>query len=450
MSERELKLCMQCMSELDENGVCSVCGSSGEVGRNDAYLMTGSLLNMRYLSGVSDKQEEGIVHYVGYDIFEKRKVEICEFFPEDCAERDVYSSEVHFKEGKEEEYTSRLNEFEEKCKKIKEDSAASSIILKDIFKENDTVYAIFDTVVQEEKASDNILESEVKKEENSEQEIEAEQKNKAEEIVTKEDEFEEVIAVSIDDKVNEERIEEQSEEKEKVKSKTRKKKEIKARYINIYKDGETQSVLEIPMRKRTRRGTAYGFIALLIALAVLVCVAGGYMYYEYMKRREGIIVAPNEMSGINLEEMAQKTAVVQDFVGQYYDFIEDNIDYRDRYNITVEYNYNGEYDENYIFAQSVKPGTSLGKNTIDIILYISKGPKSIPMPDVLGRDIAYAEKILKEKKIEYKIFDVFDESAAYDIVIRTSKQAGQSVDIENDMVAIYVRRSESTSASEAS
>ena len=149
MSDKELKLCMQCMSELGEGGVCSVCGSSGEVAHNDAYLMTGSLLNMRYLSGTSDKQEDGIVHYIGYDIFEKRKVEICEFFPEDCAERDIYSSDVNFKDGKEEEYSSRLAEFEEKCNKIKETSVDGTVVLKEIFKENNTVYAIFDTVSQE-------------------------------------------------------------------------------------------------------------------------------------------------------------------------------------------------------------------------------------------------------------------------------------------------------------
>ncbi len=437
MSDKELKLCMQCMSELGEDGVCSVCGSSGEVAHNDAYLMMGSLLNMRYLSGASDKQEDGIVHYIGYDIFEKRKVEICEFFPEDCAQRDIYSSDVHFKEGKEEEYSSRLAEFEEKCRKIKGASADSTVVLKEIFKENNTVYAIFDTVSQEARLETG---AEINKAEGQKAQEQQEVTNGLvdEKESTKEKALEGMaVTLSLDDKANEDRALEESEKKEKNESK----KEVQAKYISVYKNGEEQSVLEIPMKKRTRRGTAYGFIALIIALAALICVAGGYMYNEYMKQREGIIINPNEMSGIDLDEMAQKTAVVQDFVGQYYAFIEDNIDYRERYNITVEYDYSGEYEENYIFAQSVAPGTSLGKGKIDIVLYISKGPRSIAMPDVLGRDIAYAESILREKNIEYKIFDVFDESTAYDIVIRTSKQAGESIDIEKDMVALYVRRS---------
>ena len=226
----------------------------------------------------------------------------------------------------------------------------------------------------------------------------------------------------------------------KPKKKKRSKKVPEVKYVEVYEGNREYTALEVPIRKKTRRGTAYGFIALIAALIVLMFVAGGYMYYAYGKFQGKNIVLPDDISGIDLDAMAEKTALVQNFVGQYYDFIEYNIKYSEKYNITAEYDYNSNYDENFVFGQSVEAGTPIEKNKVNLVLYVSKGAKSIQMPDVVGKPLEEAEQILKDNKIEYKIFQVYDKSAAENVVIRTSIPANAKIAVEKDLVIVYARK----------
>lgn len=68
----------------------------------------------------------------------------------------------------------------------------------------------------------------------------------------------------------------------------------------------------------------------------------------------------------------------------------------------------------------------------------SKGPKSISMPDIVGKTSADASEKLKSSEILFDIYEVYDETAVEGTVVRTSFAAGAMVTPSKERVKVFV------------
>ncbi len=139
-----LELCMRCMSRLGADGRCTVCGSRNSDLRFDAsQLVPGTRLKERYVAGAAmDSDAEG-VRYIGYDMEEKYKVTIKEYFPRELSVRDEYDMSISSRRGHEAAFKALMSDFEELYGALRElPNMASVIPVTDVFRENASVYAV--------------------------------------------------------------------------------------------------------------------------------------------------------------------------------------------------------------------------------------------------------------------------------------------------------------------
>ncbi|MCI5800607.1 MAG: hypothetical protein MR014_00185 [Oscillospiraceae bacterium] len=94
--EKDLGLCMGCMSKLEEGQTeCPRCGYRDDTPHSLEYLPPKTVLKERYIAGrVLSKNAEGAT-YIGYDSLENHKVQIREFMPEGVAARNESDQSVY-------------------------------------------------------------------------------------------------------------------------------------------------------------------------------------------------------------------------------------------------------------------------------------------------------------------------------------------------------------------
>lgn len=138
-------LCMGCMSEKNDTGVCNKCGYEENSFDNDVdFLHVETLLNNRYIVGKALSSNGESVIYIGYDTLEDFKVIIREFMPSRIAARNHSTMAIRPLKDKETVYKSMLAEFEDLCATLKNMSSIKGLTqVIELFNENNTVYAIY-------------------------------------------------------------------------------------------------------------------------------------------------------------------------------------------------------------------------------------------------------------------------------------------------------------------
>jgi serine/threonine-protein kinase len=136
------KLCMGCMSEIEEGSVCSACGFDETAYNEPLALPLKSLLADRYLVGkVLSQNGEGFT-YLGYDKAENKVVRIREYFPAGIASR-VAESLVEVENNNSFVFNDGLLKFIDLHKKLatlNENTALYRVL--DIFETSNTAYCI--------------------------------------------------------------------------------------------------------------------------------------------------------------------------------------------------------------------------------------------------------------------------------------------------------------------
>lgn len=136
------KLCMGCMNEKTEGGVCPVCGYNPNEHESPNALKTGTVLAQRYLVGrVIEYNGEGFT-YIGFDLNREIVLRIREFFPAGLAERGL-NNEVKILEGNERAFNSAIIKFLEMSKTLYKLRNLPAILpITDITELNGTAYRI--------------------------------------------------------------------------------------------------------------------------------------------------------------------------------------------------------------------------------------------------------------------------------------------------------------------
>ena len=95
-----------------------------------------------------------------------------------------------------------------------------------------------------------------------------------------------------------------------------------------------------------------------------------------------------------------KGATVENFVGKKYSSVEKELKNSDKYilNVSYEEQFNDKIQEGYICEQTPAPGTPITskEDPVNISITISKGKKMRTLPDIEGKDIKTAAKLLAD------------------------------------------------------
>ena len=137
------KLCMNCMSELGEEEICSACGFDNATENQTGHLPLKTDIKDRYVIGtVLDSNGEGVT-YIAWDKENDCSVRVREFYPEKIAARDEDGVKLTVSTDNDLLFTQYLGEFIGLAKKL-EDCADLNNMFRviDVFEDNGTAYYV--------------------------------------------------------------------------------------------------------------------------------------------------------------------------------------------------------------------------------------------------------------------------------------------------------------------
>lgn len=140
-------LCMGCMENMEENGVCPNCGMDNNLPSEQVQYKTAlplkTKLQGRYIIGKSvDINGEGI-GYIGYNIISNSAVYIREFMPFNLCKRDLSSTNITPRENFEMQFEQIKMQYLSFNRKLASMRSVSAIFpVFDIFEENNTAYVV--------------------------------------------------------------------------------------------------------------------------------------------------------------------------------------------------------------------------------------------------------------------------------------------------------------------
>ncbi len=129
------------------------------------------------------------------------------------------------------------------------------------------------------------------------------------------------------------------------------------------------------------------------------------------------------------------TIEVPNFVGKLYSTVEKDPAVSD-ITITAKEEYNADYDEGYIFEQSIAGGTQVQSGT-EVIVKVSLGSKTITVPNIVESELESATAVLEKMGIEYQIIKQKNDDVAENHVIRTMPAADEEIS-EGKTLFVYV------------
>lgn len=140
-------LCMGCMNELDENGVCHYCSYTDDTPYLQSYLAPRTVLDNRYIVGKMLSYNGEGASYICYDTVADAKAVVREYIPDTLCERERGTNNIVVDSDCLAKYKTFMSEFVDMNKTLSKMRNLEHIVTaEDIFYENNTAYVIFDYV----------------------------------------------------------------------------------------------------------------------------------------------------------------------------------------------------------------------------------------------------------------------------------------------------------------
>jgi|LSQX01.3.fsa_nt_gb hypothetical protein len=107
--------------------------------------------------------------------------------------------------------------------------------------------------------------------------------------------------------------------------------------------------------------------------------------------------------------------------------------------LTISYTeeYSNDVEPGIVIRQSLNSGETVLKST-DLMVYVSAGPKPIPIIDFTGYPVEDAKKILEDEGLVVKTETVLNDGSGIENHIRNMTPAGGSTLFEGDEVVFYI------------
>jgi len=141
------KLCMGCMNELDENGVCHYCSYTDDIPHLQSYLAPRTVLDDRYIVGKMLSYNGEGASYICYDTISKSKAVVREYMPDTLCERVSGTQELTVNPECLAKYKTFMQEFTDMNRALSRMRNLNHISMPlDIFTQNNTTYVILEYV----------------------------------------------------------------------------------------------------------------------------------------------------------------------------------------------------------------------------------------------------------------------------------------------------------------
>lgn len=146
------KYCYSCFKELKENdNYCPFCGCSTQpVSKNERILLSGTILNGKYLLGQAIGEGGFGITYKGFDLNLKLKVAIKEYFPASFATRDINSGDkdIHIISGSASEHFQKgLDDFAKEANRLSQFAYLEGVVsVLNFFYENNSAYMVMEFI----------------------------------------------------------------------------------------------------------------------------------------------------------------------------------------------------------------------------------------------------------------------------------------------------------------
>ena len=125
-----------------------------------------------------------------------------------------------------------------------------------------------------------------------------------------------------------------------------------------------------------------------------------------------------------------------DFVGKHYEEVIKNEEYLKNFKFEVEWGENSEQEFGYIYEQSRVAGRDV-KVGNSITLYVSRGQKTVKIPDLYESSVASAISSLKAQGFKVgETIKIADEKVAAGLVVKTDPERGVYANV-GDEIIIY-------------
>ena len=144
MSKLGQFLCLNCMAPMEGHSTCPVCGWQDDGEYDLQCARPGTVLNGRYLMGLSQRKNGGGILYAGYDNSLQKKVWIWEYFPHTIAQRSAETGKILPLSGCGAQYKALASDFVDICNEIRRLGVTEPVVpLETVFSEYNTIYAVF-------------------------------------------------------------------------------------------------------------------------------------------------------------------------------------------------------------------------------------------------------------------------------------------------------------------
>ena len=153
---------------------------------------------------------------------------------------------------------------------------------------------------------------------------------------------------------------------------------------------------------------------------------------------------PVETTTITVPPSVEPTYLVPNFVDKNFELIQNSKTYKDWLIFIPTYEYNDEYAKDTIFEQSIDEGEFVSAG-ISITLKVSLGPSKVAVPDYFGKQEKEYLALLDSAGIKYEIERKVDTGYMSGIVIQTSKNVDELIDVEaGEILIVYVCDNDNT------
>ena len=145
--EKTVNLCMGCMNELGDDGVCHYCSYTDDAPYLQSYLAPKTVLDDRYVIGKMLSYNGEGASYICYDTVSKCKCVCREYMPDALCERETKTGNIIVNPACLAKYKTYMSEFADINKTLSKMRNLNKIsTAKDMFYANNTTYIILEYV----------------------------------------------------------------------------------------------------------------------------------------------------------------------------------------------------------------------------------------------------------------------------------------------------------------
>ncbi|MDR1558479.1 MAG: Stk1 family PASTA domain-containing Ser/Thr kinase [Clostridiales bacterium] len=161
------------------------------------------------------------------------------------------------------------------------------------------------------------------------------------------------------------------------------------------------------------------FSAIITSLAIITIISSIYIYFQYRNRLIAEVIP--SVIGLTLDEskaLLEPVNMTPMLMGE---------------------EHSEDFPEGQIIRQDEPPGGTQktnSKNIGAVHVYVSLGVQTVPVPDVVNKEISEAEEIIRENSLVVLEEDEFSETTPINVIIRQEPPAGTQVELYTEVIIV--------------